>query len=51
MKKKILSIVIASALTLTSITPVFATPNEEVIESQQKYEELNNKISDIQGQK
>lgn len=50
MKKKILSIVIASALTLTSITPVFATPNEEVIESQQKYEELNNKISDIQGQ-
>lgn len=50
MKKKILSIVIASVLTLTSITPVFATPNEEVIESQQKYEELNNKISDIQGQ-
>lgn len=50
MKKKILSIVIAGALTLTSITPVFATPNEEVIESQQKYEELNNKISDIQGQ-
>lgn len=50
MKKKILSIVIAGALTLTSITPVFATPNEEVIESQQKYEELNSKISDIQGQ-
>lgn len=50
MKKKILSIVIAGALTLTSITPVFATPNEEVIESQQKYDELNRKISDIQGQ-
>ena len=50
MKKKILSIVIAGALTLTSITPVFATPNEDVIESQQKYDELNNKISDIQGQ-
>ena len=50
MKKKILSIVIAGALTLTSITPVFATPNEEVIESQQKYEELNSKINDIQGE-
>lgn len=50
MKKKILSIVIAGALTLTFITPAFATPSEEVIESQQKYEELNNKISDIQGQ-
>ncbi|WP_156627581.1 glycoside hydrolase [Clostridium tertium] len=49
MKKKILSVVIAGALTLTSITPVFATPNEDVIESQQKYDELNAKIDEIQG--
>ncbi|MGG7215122.1 NlpC/P60 family protein [Clostridium nigeriense] len=50
MKKKILSIVIASALTITSVTPVFATPNEEVIENQQKYDALNQKIDDIQGE-
>ena len=49
MKKRILSVVIAGALTLTSITPVFATPNEEVIQNQQKYEELNKKIDDIQA--
>ncbi|MGG7060076.1 NlpC/P60 family protein [Clostridium tertium] len=50
MKKKILSIVIAGALTITSVTPVFATPNEEVIENQQKYDALNQKIDDIQGE-
>ena len=49
MKKRILTIVIAGVLTITSITPVFATPNEEVKENQQKYEELNKKIDDIQG--
>lgn len=49
MKKKILSIVMAGALTITSVTPVFATPNEEVIENQQKYEDINKKIEDIQG--
>lgn len=49
MKKKILSIVIVGALTITSVTPVFATPNQEVIESQQKYDEINKKIDDIQG--
>lgn len=49
MKKRILSIVIAGALTITSVTPVFATPNEEVIQNQQKYDELNKKIDDIQG--
>ena len=50
MKKKILSVVIAGALTLTSVMPVFATPNEEVIQNQQKYEELTEKINDIQGE-
>ncbi|MDV4152595.1 NlpC/P60 family protein [Clostridium sp. AL.422] len=49
MRKRILSIVIAGALTITSVTPVFATPNQEVIENQQKYDELNKKIEDIQG--
>lgn len=49
MKKNILSIVLAGALTITSVTPVFATPNQEVIENQQKYDELNKKIDDIQG--
>lgn len=50
MKKKILSVVMAAALTLTSVMPVFATPNEEVIENQQKYDELTEKINDIQGE-
>jgi peptidoglycan DL-endopeptidase CwlO len=50
MKKQIFSIVMAGALTMSFITPVFATPNEEIIESQQKYEELNNKIEKVQGE-
>ncbi|MDB1934128.1 MULTISPECIES: NlpC/P60 family protein [Clostridium] len=49
MKKKILSIVMAGALTITSVTPVFATPNQEVIENQQKYDDISKKIEDIQG--
>ncbi|MDZ5016655.1 glycoside hydrolase, partial [Clostridium perfringens] len=52
MKKKILSIVIAGALTITSVTPVVATPNQEVIEkNQQEYNEINKKIEDIQGKR
>lgn len=49
MKKKILSIVMAVAIAMTSATPVFATPSKEVLENQQKYEEINNKIDEIQG--
>lgn len=49
MKRKILSVVIAGVLMLTSATPVFATPNEEVKEAQQKYDEINKKIDDLQG--
>lgn len=49
MNKKILSIVLATALTMTTITPVFATPNEEVLKTQQQYEELTTKIDEIQG--
>lgn len=50
MKKKILSIVMAGAIAITTVTPVFATPSQEVLESQQKYEEINNKIDEIQGE-
>lgn len=35
---------------LTSWMPVQATPNKEVIENQQKYEELNQKITNIQNE-
>lgn len=49
MKNKILAIVLAGALTMTTITPVFATPNEEVLKTQQQYEELTAKIDEIQG--
>lgn len=50
MKKKILSIAMAAAMAMTTITPVFATPSQEVLENQQKYEEINNKIDKIQGE-
>lgn len=49
MKKRILSAVLAATLVLTSGVTVFATPNQEVIESQNKYEDINKKIEDIQG--
>lgn len=50
MKKRILSAFIAGVLILTSGVTVNATPNEEVIENQKKYDEINKKIEDIQGQ-
>lgn len=50
MNKKLLSIVMAGAITMGLIHPVFATPNEEIIENQRKYEELNSKIEEIQGE-
>lgn len=49
MKKRILSAVLAATLVLTSGVTVFATPNQEVIENQKKYEDINKKIEDIQG--
>lgn len=49
MRKRILSAVLAATLVLTSGVTVFATPNQEVIENQKKYEEINKKIEDIQG--
>ena len=47
MKKKILSAVLAATLVITSAMPTFATPNEEVIQNQQKYEELSKKLDDL----
>lgn len=50
MKNKILSVVMAGALTISLATPVWATPTTEIIENQQKYEELNQKIDKIQAE-
>lgn len=50
MKKKIISAVLAAILVITSAMPAFATPNQEVIENQKKYDELTQKIEDINGQ-
>ena len=47
MKKKILSAVLAATLVITSVTPTFATPNEEVIQNQKKYDEFTQKIEEI----
>ncbi|MBU3108126.1 NlpC/P60 family protein [Clostridium gasigenes] len=49
MKKRILSAVLAVALVLTSGVTVFATPSQEVIESQNKYEDINKKIENIKS--
>ena len=50
MKKKIMSAALAATLVITSAMPAFATPNQEVIENQQKYDELTKKIEDINDQ-
>ncbi|WP_195988260.1 C40 family peptidase [Clostridium sp. D53t1_180928_C8] len=50
MKKKIISALLAATLVITSAMPAFATPNQEVIENQKKYDELTKKIEDINTQ-
>lgn len=50
MKKKIISATLAAFLVITSAMPAFATPNQEVIENQQKYDEFTEKIEDINNQ-
>lgn len=50
MKNKILSVVMAAAITMSLATPVWATPTTEIIENQKKYEELNQKIDEIQAE-
>lgn len=49
MKRKIISAVLAVTLAVTSAMPAFATPNEEVIENQNKYDEYTKKIDEITG--
>ena len=47
MKKKIISATLAAFLVITSAMPAFATPNQEVIENQNKYDEFTKKIEEI----
>lgn len=47
MKKRIISAVLAVTLVITSAMPAFATPNQEVIENQNKYIEMTQKIEEI----
>ncbi len=53
MKRKVISAVLAVTLAftlaVTSAMPAFATPNEEVIENQKKYDEYTKKIDEITG--
>lgn len=49
MKNKIVSFLTAGAITISLASPVWATPTEEILENQQKYEELNQKIDEIQA--
>ena len=44
MKKKVLSALLTATLLFSIGMPAFATPNEEVIENQAKYDELTAKI-------
>lgn len=50
MKKKVLSALLTATLLFSIGMPAFATPNEEVIENQAKYDELTAKIDEITGQ-
>ncbi|MDU5261025.1 MAG: NlpC/P60 family protein [Clostridium celatum] len=50
MKKRIISAALAATLVITSAMPAFATPNQEVIENQKKYDELTQKIENINDQ-
>lgn len=50
MRKRIISAVLAATLVITSAIPAFATPNQEVIENQKKYDELTKKIENINDQ-
>ena len=42
-----MSAILAATLVITSVTPTFATPNEEVIQNQKKYDEFTQKIEEI----
>ncbi|MCQ2969496.1 MAG: NlpC/P60 family protein [Clostridium sp.] len=50
MKRKVLSALLTATLIFSIGMPTFATPNEEVIENQAKYEELTAKIDETTAQ-
>ena len=49
MKNKIISFLMAGAITISLASPAWATPTEEILKNQEKYEELNQKIDEIQA--
>ena len=50
MKKKVLSALLTATLIFGMGMPTFATPNEEVIENQARYDELTDKIDETTAQ-
>ena len=50
MKKKIISAVLAVTLAMTFSIPVHATPSEEVLKNQAKYEEFTTKLNNLTEQ-
>ena len=50
MKKKVLSALLTATLIFSMGMPTFATPNEEVIENQARYDELTDKIDETTAQ-
>ena len=50
MRKKILSAILATTIITSFSMPAFATPDQEVIENQQEYERLTQKIDEINGE-
>ena len=50
MKKKVLSALLTATLIFSIGMPTFATPNEEVIENQARYDELTDKIDETTAQ-
>ena len=50
MKKKVLSALLTATLIFGMGMPTFATPNEEVIENQARYDELTDKIDETTSQ-
>lgn len=50
MRKKILSAILATTIIASFSMPAFATPDQEVIENQQEYERLTQKIDEINGE-
>ena len=50
MRKKILSAILATTIIASFSMPAFATPEQDVIENQQEYDRLTQKIDEINGE-